>query len=136
MSSSKSVTFNLNISNEYNLHSRKSSLNENLLKSESSNNRCSSDFTNVKTSLSKSNISRPSFISLRQKSEKDIFHGPRTDIFGNKIIKGSKNHKISFIDQVSREKFAEVVLIDSDYLNYKKYNQINEECQCSTCFIF
>ena len=136
MSSSKSVTFNLNISNEYNLHSRKSSLNENLLKSESSNNRCSSDFTNVKTSLSKSNISRPSFISLRQKSEKDIFHGPRTDIFGNKIIKGSKNHKISFIDQISREKIAQIVLIDSDYLNYKKYNQINEECQCSACFIF
>ena len=136
MSSSKSVTFNLNISNEYNLHSRKSSLNENLLKSESSNTRNSSDFTNIKTSLNKSNISRPSFISLRQKSEKDIFHGPRTDIFGNKIIKGSKNHKISFIDQVSREKFAEVVLIDSDYSNNKNANQINEECQCSTCFIF
>ena len=136
MSSSKSVTFNLNISNEYNLHSRKSSLNENLLKSESSNNRCSSDFTNIKTSLSKSNISRPSFISLRQKSEKDIFHGPRTDIFGNKIIKGSKNHKISFIDQVSREKLAEVVLIDSDYSINKNANQVNEECQCSTCFIF
>ena len=136
MSSSKSVTFNLNISNEYNLHSRKSSLNENLLKSESSNTRNSSDFTNIKTSLNKSNISRPSFISLRQKSEKDIFHGPRSDIYGNKIIKGSKNHKISFIDQISREKIAQIVLIDSDYLNYKKYNQINEECQCSACFIF
>ena len=136
MSSSKSVTFNLNISNEYNLHSRKSSLNENLLKSESSNNRCSSDFTNVKTSLSKSNISRPSFISLRQKSEKDIFHGPRSDIYGNKIIKGSKNHKVTFIDEISREKFAEVVLIDSDYSNNKNANQVNEECQCSTCFIF
>jgi hypothetical protein len=137
MSSSKSVTFNLNISNENNFsHSRKSSLNENLLKSESSNTRNSSDFTNIKTSLNKSNISRPSFISLRQKSEKDIFHGPRSDIYGNKIIKGSKNHKISFIDQISREKIAQIVLIDSDYLNYKKYNQINEECQCSACFIF
>ena len=137
MSSSKSVTFNLNISNENNFsHSRKSSLNENLLKSESSNTRNSSDFTNIKTSLNKSNISRPSFISLRQKSEKDIFHGPRSDIYGNKIIKGSKNHKISFIDQVSREKFAEVVLIDSDYSNNKKGNQVNENCQCSTCFIF
>ena len=137
MSSSKSVTFNLNISNENNFsHSRKSSLNENLLKSESSNTRNSSDFTNIKTSLNKSNISRPSFISLRQKSEKDIFHGPRSDIYGNKIIKGSKNHKISFIDQISREKIAQIVLIDSDYLNYQKYNQINEECQCSACFIF
>ena len=137
MSSSKSVTFNLNISNENNFsHSRKSSLNENLLKSESSNTRNSSDFTNIKTSLNKSNISRPSFISLRQKSEKDIFHGPRSDIYGNKIIKGSKNHKISFIDQISREKIAQIVLIDSDYLNYQKYNQINEECQCSVCFIF
>ena len=137
MSSSKSVTFNLNISNENNFsHSRKSSLNENLLKSESSNTRNSSDFTNIKTSLNKSNISRPSFISLRQKSEKDIFHGPRSDIYGNKISKGSKNHKISFIDQISREKIAQIVLIDSDYLNYQKYNQINEECQCSACFIF
>ena len=137
MSSSKSVTFNLNISNENNFsHSRKSSLNENLLKSESSNTRNSSDFTNIKISLNKSNISRPSFISLRQKSEKDIFHGPRSDIYGNKIIKGSKNHKISFIDQISREKIAQIVLIDSDYLNYQKYNQINEECQCSACFIF
>ena len=118
MSSSKSVTFNLNISNENNFsHSRKSSLNENLLKSESSNTRNSSDFTNIKTSLNKSNISRPSFISLRQKSEKDIFHGPRSDIYGNKIIKGSKNHKISFIDQISRQKIAQIVLIDSDYLN-------------------
>ena len=134
MSSSKSVTFNLNISNEYNLHSRKSSLNENLLKSESSNNRCSSDFTNVKTSLSKSNISRPSFISLRQKSEKDIFHGPRTDIFGNKIIKGSKNHKVTFIDEISREKIAHVVLINTETKNYNLNDY--ENCQCNVCSIY
>ena len=135
MSSSKSVTFNLNISNENNFsHSRKSSLNENLLKSESSNTRNSSDFTNIKTSLNKSNISRPSFISLRQKSDKDIFHGPRTDIYGNKIIKGSKNHKVTFIDEISREKIAEVILIENSFsksnINYK------EECKCSSCLIF
>ena len=128
MSSSKSVTFNMNIVNESENQTRKSSLNE--IKNEG---RISLDITNAKTSFSKSN-SRPSFISLKHKlSDKIFFPEQRTDAFGNKIIKGSKTHKLSFIDEISREKIAQVIIIDS---SYTKNNLNKEECKCETCNIF
>ena len=56
--------------------------------------------------------SRTSLSSLKyQKSDKETFNNKRKDIFGNEILKGSKEHKISFIDQISSQKIAEVVLI-------------------------
>ena len=128
MSSSKSVTFNMNIVNDSENQTRKSSLNE--IKNEG---RISLDITNTKTSFSKSN-SRPSFISLKHKlSDKIFFPEQRTDAFGNKIIKGSKTHKLSFIDEISREKIAQVIIIDS---SYTKNNLNKEECKCETCNIF
>lgn len=128
MSSSKSVTFNMNIVNDSENQTRKSSLNE--IKNEG---RISLDITNAKTSFSKSN-SRPSFISLKHKlSDKIFFPEQRTDAFGNKIIKGSKTHKLSFIDEISREKIAQVIIIDS---TYTKNNLNKEECKCETCNIF
>lgn len=128
MSSSKSVTFNMNIVNDSENQTRKSSLNE--IKNEG---RISLDITNAKTSFSKSN-SRPSFISLKHKlSDKIFFPEQRTDAFGNKIIKGSKTHKLSFIDEISREKIAQVIIIDS---SYTKNNLNKEECKCETCNIF
>lgn len=118
----------MNIVNDSENQTRKSSLNE--IKNEG---RISLDITNAKTSFSKSN-SRPSFISLKHKlSDKIFFPEQRTDAFGNKIIKGSKTHKLSFIDEISREKIAQVIIIDSIYT---KNNLNKEECKCETCNIF
>ena len=129
MSSSKSVTFNMNIVNDSENQTRKSSLNE--IKNEG---RISLDITNAKTSFSKSN-SRPSFISLKHKlSDKIFFPEQRTDAFGNKIIKGSKTHKLSFIDEISREKIAHVVLINTETKNYNLNDY--ENCQCNVCSIY
>ena len=58
----------------------------------------------------------------------------RKDAFGNEILKGSKNHKVSFIDQISSEKIAEIVLLDLNN-QYNNYNN-KDTCQCSTCNIF
>lgn len=58
----------------------------------------------------------------------------RIDAFGNEINKKvNKNYKISFIDQISSRKIAEVILID---ISYNKNIQNKEECFCSSCFIF
>ena len=60
----------------------------------------------------------------------------RFDAFGNEIIRGSKNHKVSFIDNISSQKIAEVILIE-DSNDYEKENIDNVSCQCSGfCFIF
>ncbi len=42
--------------------------------------------------------------------------------FGNKIIKGSKNNKVIFIVEISREKIAYVVLITTE----SKNNNLND----------
>ena len=58
----------------------------------------------------------------------------RIDAFGNEINKKvNKNYKISFIDQISSRKIAEVILID---ISYNKNIPNKEECFCSFCFIF
>ena len=45
----------------------------------------------------------------------------RTDRFGNMIIHGG-NHKVTFIDRVSKNNFTEVVKVE----NYKEYNKMEE----------
>jgi len=61
----------------------------------------------------------------------------RIDAFGNEILKGNKNHKISFIDMISSQRIAEVILIDNfDSVFENKYNDNKENCQCSACEIF
>lgn len=118
-----------NNENEFQIHSRKSSLNENLFKSESTNIRSSFDLHNVK-----SKYTRPSFLSLNSKfiGKENI----RTDIYGNKICKGSKKHKVTFVDQISREKIAEIVIIHTEFPVNNKNLNTEEECQCSACIIY
>jgi len=95
--------------------------------------------------LSSSEISTKYTISKR-KSKLSIFSGDskfinnsssnRFDAFGNEINKkGNKNYKVSFIDQISSEKIAEVFLIDDSYFKNNN-NKEKEICKCSTCFIF
>ena len=67
----------------------------------------------------------------------------RFDAFGNEIFKGSKNHKVSFIDNISRQKIAEVILVENDY-NLHRYpiDKIDENenekngYQCDCCLIY
>ena len=95
--------------------------------------------------LSSSEISTKYTISKR-KSKLSILSGDnkfsnnfpanRFDAFGNEINKkGNKNYKVSFIDQISSEKIAEVFLIDDSYFKNNN-NKEKEICKCSTCFIF
>ncbi len=72
--------------------------------------------------------------SINKHSTNNLF---RTDVFGNEIIKGNKNHKISFIDMISSQRISEVILIDNSSSVFEnKYNDDKENCQCSTCEIF
>ena len=70
-------------------------------------------------------------------SEIAVLERTQHDCFGNEILKGSKEHKISFIDQISSQKIAEVVLIDSNFQNNKNNNSNNKDlCQCISCHLF
>jgi len=128
--SSKLVTFNLDIENEQEPKTLT------LIDNEKEKLR-SSRFTSTSTD----NISTKNSI-IKRKSRASIFSdlkisnsSIRIDAFGNEITKkGSKNYKVSFIDEISREKIAEVILIENSFsksnINYK------EECKCSSCLIF
>ncbi len=128
--SSKLVTFNLDIENEQEPKTLT------LIDNEKEKLR-SSRFTSTSTD----NISTKNSI-IKRKSRASIFSdlkisnsSTRIDAFGNEITKkGSKNYKVSFIDEISREKIAEVILIENSFsksnINYK------EECKCSSCLIF
>ena len=116
---------------------------------ETLNNNSSIDLDKEKNK--KFNISSSSEISTKytiskRKSKLSIFSGDskfinnsssnRFDAFGNEINKkGNKNYKVSFIDQISSEKIAEVFLIDDSYFKNNN-NKEKEICKCSTCFIF
>ena len=110
--------------------------NENFLKVNTNQRRNSLDSTS-KSTLTRS-LSRPSFISNKRKSIEKFslnkINGIRIDAFGNKIIKGSKNHKVTFIDEISREKIAHVVLINTETKNYNLNDY--ENCQCNVCSIY
>ena len=105
------------------------------------------DFLRRESNLTKASLnetylryskSRSSILYLKyQKSDTEILNKKRKDVFGNEILKGSKKHKISFIDQISSQKIAEVVLIDSNFQNNKYNNSNNKElCQCISCHLF
>ena len=49
------------------------------------------------------------------------FNIQRKDRFGNMIIHGG-NHKVTFIDKVTKKNFTEVVKIE----NFKQYNKMEE----------
>ena len=92
-------------------------------------------FSIEKTRCSKERRSHPSIYSNIKLSNNNIYQ-TRFDAFGNEIVKGSKNHKISFIDTISSQKIAEVILIESSY-SPKQIHNDNVNCQCNNfCFIF
>ena len=62
----------------------------------------------------------------------------RYDANGNPIFKGSKNHKVTFIDDVDRKNIAEIILVESENSTRNKIKQTEQVmCQCETgCFIY
>ena len=88
------------------------------------------------------NLKNTNFNSLNFSNNKRLNNNQseRFDAFGNEIFKGSKNHKVSFIDNISRQKIAEVILVENDY-NLHRYpiDKIDENeneknsYQCDNC---
>ena len=136
ISSSKNVTFklendNLNISS----NSKRLTLSDLPKEKKRRNSKItSSSIEKTKTRYSKTRLSRPSIFSNNNRVNNNLFI--RFDAYGNEIVKGSKNHKVSFIHNISSQKIAEVILIE-DSNDYEKENIDNVSCQCSGfCFIF
>ena len=90
-------------------------------------------YDNFSTNIKQLMKPRPSLLSLNPTQSKT-----RHDIYGNEIKKGSKKHKISFIDEISNEKFAEITIVVTENLGKKNRKQKNEEvhCDCQTCLLF
>ncbi len=62
-------------------------------------------------------------INKNSKKNIDLYFLPkRIDRFGIPIIKGSKKHKVTFIDKIVKKNFVEVIKIES----YKEYNKMEE----------
>ena len=88
------------------------------------------------------NSKKSNFNSLNFSNNKRLNNNQseRFDAFGNEIFKGSKNHKVSFIDNISRQKIAEVILVENDYnLHHYPIDKIDENenekngYQCDNC---
>ena len=58
----------------------------------------------------------------------------RRDAYGIPILKGCKKHKVTFIDNISRKKIAEQILI-LPFAELKKNQKVSEKCVCE-CTIF
>ena len=78
---------------------------------ENKNNNKNTDMDKEKKDISNSKIYKA----------KTFETGKRVDKYGNKIIHGG-NHKVTFIDRVSKNNFTEVVKVE----NYKEYNKMEE----------
>ena len=56
----------------------------------------------------------------------------RYDVYGHPITKGKHRHRVSFIDNISTKKIAEVIVYEKSICNKEK-----ENCQCEVgCIIF
>jgi hypothetical protein len=136
--STKNVTFKLDT--QLTRHSRPLILFEE--EKENEKRRSSKFSTSFEISTKNSNFqrrSRHSIFSSEIKNSKENFPNIRTDAFGNEINKkGIKNYKVSFIDEISNEKIAEVILVENTDNSCKRKNVIdkNNICRCETCFIF
>jgi len=88
-------------------------------------------YDNFSTNIKK--LMRPSIVSLNPTQSKT-----RHDIYGNEIKKGSKKHKISFIDEISKQKFAEITIVVTENEGKKNKKKKNEEvhCDCQSCLVF
>ena len=101
---------------------------------------------NAKHRQRNSNYSKNSFSTIKTtdrgrpsiftdiKLSKEQFSNNRIDNYGNEIKKGSKEHKVCFIDEISNKKIAEVIMIDNVNISQKKEN-IKTKCECQTCLI-
>ena len=77
---------------------------------------------NQNTEREKDRVKEKNAISNSKINKSKTFEtGKRTDRFGNMIIHGG-NHKVTFIDRVSKNNFTEVVKVE----NYKEYNKMEE----------
>ena len=62
-------------------------------------------------------------IQKNNKNNIDFYFLPkRVDRFGTPIIKGGKNHKVTYIDKIVKKNFVEVIKIES----YKEFNKMEE----------
>ena len=87
-------------------------------------------FSSLEVSTKYSISKRKSKLSIFSGDNKftNNFPSNRLDAFGNAINKnGNKNYQISFIDQISSEKFAEVILIDSSYSFFRYRKKIKKK---------
>ena len=64
------------------------------------------DVCSTKASINKKSTKRASIYTI------DNIENIREDAYGNSIIKGKKNHKVTFIDNVTNKNIAEVILVD------------------------
>ena len=85
------------------------------------------DICSTKVSINKNILKRPYILDNSERT--------REDAYGTFIIQGRKNHKVTFIDNISNKNIAEVILVDS--FASKKSAKDTCECKCSTgCIIF
>lgn len=74
-------------------------------------------------------------MNIKTKSRQNTVYiddGIRRDAYGNEIKKGSKTHKLSFLDKVTRNNLVEYINIQEIR---KGYRVDDENCQCH-CSIF
>ena len=131
--SSKNVRFNLEIGElNSSLNSKKLTLLDLPKEKRRNSKMTTSSLEKTRTTKVSHPRSRPSIFSNNKLSNN--LYNIRFDAFGNEIIKGEKNHKVSFIDNISHQKIAEVILIES-FDNSKKKKSDDVICKCS-CYIF
>lgn len=95
----------------------------------------STDFHSTKISSKHLQIKRPSIFCSDSNINFNKTNGFRRDVYGNFITKGKKNHKISFLDTITNQKLAEVIVIEREDNTNQKKNE-HPICECSVgCII-
>jgi hypothetical protein len=97
-SNSRNVTFKMDNLQTENIYSSKKVSLLDPERDKRRNSRVTSgsfDILSTKNSLNKTRRSRPSILLLDNRL-KNNFSNSRFDAFGNKIIKGTKNHKVTY----------------------------------------
>ena len=84
--------------------------------------------TSTRVSITKTiSRKRPSIFYIKENKKEG-----RQDRYGNEIVKGSKNHKVTFIDSVTSYKLTEIIFIENTNKTNDKVN-----CECSVnCIVF
>ena len=85
-----------------------------------------SELLSTKMSMKTSITKRLSIYDIETVNKNNAY---RKDAYGNVISKGKKNFKISFIDNVSPKKLAEIILIDS-FKSTNKRGSSDGVCGC------